>query len=410
MTGNHVDLRSDTVTRPTAAMRQAMAEAEVGDEQRGEDPTTNALCARVAALLGKEAAVFLPSGSMCNEIALLVHCRPGDEIICDRTAHIVTAEGGGPAALAGAMVRALDGEAGVYTPEQLAGAVRAVNRYAPRSRLAVVEQTSNQGGGTIWPIETIEAVGETAKAHGLSLHMDGARLLNAVVETGVDAARYAAPCDSVWVDFSKGLGCPVGAVLAGSADSSRPRGNGSSASAVPCASRASSPPPPSTPSTTMSRASPRITPRRGPSPMPCARCPGSPSTSRVSTATWSSSTAPGRAQRRSTLRRAQGQGRADRRHGPASPARGDAPGCRRRGSGHGRRGAGGGGRRVGGTPEPQQRARRRVCGLIGNDNRLLGRIGCPSVASNTRLLRLKLCGRLLSHTTCETNHRVAVLK
>ena len=217
MPGNHVDLRSDTVTRPTAAMRQAMAEAEVGDEQRGEDPTVNALQARVAAMLGKEAGVFLPSGSMCNEIALLVHCRPGEEVICDHTAHIITSEGGGPAALAGAMVRPLDGEAGVYSPEQLADAVRAVSRYAPRSRLAVVEQTSNQGGGTIWPLETIEAVGETAKAHGLLLHMDGARLLNAVVEAGVDAARFAAPFDSVWVDFSKGLGCPVGAVLAGSA-------------------------------------------------------------------------------------------------------------------------------------------------------------------------------------------------
>ena len=217
MTGNHVDLRSDTVTRPTPAMRRAMAEAEVGDEQRGEDPSVNRLCARVARLLGKEAAVFLPSGTMCNEIALLVHCRPGDEVICDRTAHIITAEGGGPAALAGVMVSALDGAAGVYEPEQLADAVRAVSRYAPRSRLAVVEQTSNQGGGSIWPLETIEAVGEAAKARGLLLHMDGARLLNAVVETGVDAARYAAPFDSLWLDLSKGLGCPVGAVLAGSA-------------------------------------------------------------------------------------------------------------------------------------------------------------------------------------------------
>ena len=217
MSGNHVDLRSDTVSRPTPAMRQAMIEAEVGDEQRGEDPTVNALQARVAALLGKEAAVFLPSGTMCNEIALLVHCRPGDEVICDRTAHIITAEGGGPAALAGAMVRALDGEAGVFSPAQLADAVRARNRYAPRSRLVVVEQTSNQGGGTIWPIETIEAVGEAAKAHGLLLHMDGARLMNAVVESDIDAARYAAPFDSLWIDFSKGLGCPVGAALAGSA-------------------------------------------------------------------------------------------------------------------------------------------------------------------------------------------------
>lgn len=216
MTNNHVDLRSDTVTRPTPAMRRAMAEAEVGDEQRGEDPTVNALCARVAVLLGKEAALFLPSGTMCNEIALLVHCRPGEEVICDRTAHILTAEGGGPGALAGAMVRALDGAAGVYEPAQLAEAVRPVNRYAPRSRLAVVEQTSNLGGGTIWPLATIEAIGRAAQEHGLLLHMDGARLLNAVVESGVEAARYAAPFDSLWVDFSKGLGCPVGATLAGS--------------------------------------------------------------------------------------------------------------------------------------------------------------------------------------------------
>lgn len=216
MANNHVDLRSDTVTRPTPAMRRAMAEAEVGDEQRGEDPTVNALCARVAALLGKEAALFLPSGTMCNEIALLVHCRPGEEVICDCTAHIVTAEGGGPGALAGAMVRALDGAAGIYEPAQLAEAVRPVNRYAPRSRLAVVEQTSNLGGGTIWPLATIEAIGRAAQEHGLLLHMDGARLLNAVVESGTAAARYAAPFDSLWVDFSKGLGCPVGAALAGS--------------------------------------------------------------------------------------------------------------------------------------------------------------------------------------------------
>ncbi len=215
MTNNHVDLRSDTVTRPTPAMRRVMAEAEVGDEQRGEDPTVNALCARVAALLDKEAALFLPSGTMCNEIALLVHCRPGEEVICDRTAHILTAEGGGPGALAGAMVRALDGAAGVYEPAQLAEAVRPVNRYAPRSRLAVVEQTSNLGGGTIWPLATIEAIGRAAQEHGLLLHMDGARLLNAAVESGVEAARYAAPFDSLWVDFSKGLGCPVGAALAG---------------------------------------------------------------------------------------------------------------------------------------------------------------------------------------------------
>jgi threonine aldolase len=216
MATNHVDLRSDTVTRPTQAMRAAMAEAEVGDEQRGEDPTTNALCERVAALLGKEAGVFLPSGTMCNEIALLVHCRPGEEVISDRTAHIITAEGGGPGALAGVMVQPLDGVAGIFEPAQLADAVRPISRYAPRSRLVVVEQTSNLGGGTIWPLATIEAVGETAKEHGLTLHMDGARLLNASVGAGVEAALYAAPFDSVWLDFSKGLGCPVGAVLTGS--------------------------------------------------------------------------------------------------------------------------------------------------------------------------------------------------
>ena len=216
MASNHIDLRSDTVTRPTAAMRRAMAAAEVGDEQRGEDPSVNALCARVAALLGKEAGLFLPSGTMCNEIALLVHCRPGEEVICDRTAHIIIAEGGAPGALAGVMTHPLDGAAGVYEAAQVADAVRPVNRYTPRSRLVAVEQTANFGGGTIWPLATIEAVGEAAKAHGLRLHMDGARLLNAVVGSGVEAARYAAPFDSVWLDFSKGLGCPVGAVLAGS--------------------------------------------------------------------------------------------------------------------------------------------------------------------------------------------------
>ena len=213
-----IDLYSDTQSRPTAAMRRAMAEAPVGDEQRGEDPSVNRLCEMVAELLGQEAALFLPSGTMCNEIAILLHCRPGDEIIADGTAHIIIAEGGGPAVFAGAMVRPVDGDRGIFSAEQVAAAVRRPGRYTPTSRLVAVEQTSNYGGGTVWPLATIQSVAETARGLGLALHMDGARLLNAVVASGVAAAEYAAPFDTAWVDLSKGLGCPVGGVLAGSED------------------------------------------------------------------------------------------------------------------------------------------------------------------------------------------------
>ncbi len=216
MNENRIDLYSDTQTRPTAEMRRAMAEAPVGDEQRGEDPTVNRLCVMVAELLGKDAAMFLPSGTMCNEIAILVHCRPGDEIIADRTAHIINAEAGGPAVFAGAMLRTLDGVRGVYDAGQLEAALRDESRYTPDSRMIAVEQTSNFGGGAIWPLSMIEAVVKVARRHGLACHMDGARLFNAVVASGVSALDYAAPFDSLWVDLSKGLGCPVGAVLAGS--------------------------------------------------------------------------------------------------------------------------------------------------------------------------------------------------
>lgn len=211
-----IELYSDTRTRPTQAMRSAIAEADVGDEQAGEDPSTNALCARVADLLGKEAAVFLPSGTMCNEIALAVHCRPGDEVIADRTCHLTNFEGGGPAALAGVFIQGLDGERGVFTADQAAAAIRWRDRYAPRTSLISVEQTANLGGGTVWSLAALEAVGSLAKEHGLATHMDGARLLNAVVASGVPAADFAATVDSLWLDLSKGLGCPVGAVLAGS--------------------------------------------------------------------------------------------------------------------------------------------------------------------------------------------------
>ena len=211
-----INLYSDTQTRPTPAMWQAMAHAALGDEQLGLDPSVEALCTYVADLLGKEEAVFLPSGTMCNEIALLVHCRPGDEIYAHRTTHIINYEAGGPSALAGAQVHPLGGARGVYTAETLRHAVRKEGRYAPRPRLVVVEQTSNGGGGTVWSLEAIAAVAEVAKTRGLLMHMDGARLFNAVVAAGVSARQFAEPFDSVWIDLTKGLGCPVGAVLAGS--------------------------------------------------------------------------------------------------------------------------------------------------------------------------------------------------
>jgi threonine aldolase len=211
-----VDLYSDTQTRPSRAMRAFMCEAEVGDEQRGEDPTVNELQEMVADLLGKESALFLPSGTMCNEIALKVHVRPGDEVLLDRTAHPIHFESGAPGMLSGAILSGLDGARGVFTPEQVETAVHAPSRYAPRTRLLWVENTSNLGGGTIWPLERVEAVCEVAQRHGLAAHMDGARLMNAVVASGVSAREYAALFDSVWIDFTKGLGAPVGAALAGS--------------------------------------------------------------------------------------------------------------------------------------------------------------------------------------------------
>jgi threonine aldolase len=214
-----IDLYSDTRTTPTPGMRRAIAAAEVGDEQAMLDPTVNALCERVADLLGKEAAVYLPSGTMCNQIAARVHCRHGDEIILAASAHPFHAESGGPAALAGVMMRALEGPRGMFSAEQVRAAINSpAFRHSPRSRLLEVENTTNFGGGAVWPIGQIRAVTGVAKEHGLACHMDGARLMNAVVASGTSAANYAAPFDSVWIDFSKGLGAPVGAVLAGSRD------------------------------------------------------------------------------------------------------------------------------------------------------------------------------------------------
>ncbi|MGO9882446.1 MAG: threonine aldolase family protein [Solirubrobacteraceae bacterium] len=213
-----VNLYSDTQTRPTQAMREAMARAEVGDEQRGLDPTTRLLEERVAELLGQEAALFVPSGTMCNQIALRLHIRPGgDELILDRTAHPVNFEAGGPAQQAGAMIRTLEGDGGMFTAEQFEAAIRVDGtRHMPRSRLVSVEQTTNLGGGRVWPMPAIESVLEVARRHGLRAHLDGARLMNAVVASGVPAADYASGFDTAWIDFTKGLGAPVGAALAGS--------------------------------------------------------------------------------------------------------------------------------------------------------------------------------------------------
>jgi threonine aldolase len=213
-----INLLSDTQTRPTPAMREAIARAEVGDEQIGDDPTVNLLCERVADLLGKEAAVFLPSGTMCNVAATLVHCRPGDEILAHETAHIIAREGGAHAALGGFQIIPLAGADGQFSPDTLRKALHPRTRYQPPQTLVSVEQTANIGGGTIWKKTDLDEVVNIAKADGLATHMDGARLLNATVATGIAAREMAAGWDSAWIDFSKGLGAPVGAVIAGSRD------------------------------------------------------------------------------------------------------------------------------------------------------------------------------------------------
>ncbi|TAJ31516.1 MAG: low specificity L-threonine aldolase, partial [Reyranella sp.] len=214
-----IDLYSDTKTKPSAGMRKAMADAEVGDEQKYEDPTVERLRERICDILGTEDSVFMPSGTMCNQAAIRVHCRLGDEVIADRTAHIINAETGGTAANSGVMIRMLDGPNGVFTGEQVKEALRDPNsRNAPRSRLVSFENTSNGGCGTVWPLATMQGVTKVARDAGLSLHMDGARLANACVKSGTNARDYAACVDSLWVDYTKGLGAPVGASLGGSKD------------------------------------------------------------------------------------------------------------------------------------------------------------------------------------------------
>lgn len=211
-----VDLYSDTKTRPSPAMRTAMAQAAVGDEQQGEDVTVQALNERVAAMLGKEAALFLPSGTMANLVSILVHCGRGDEIICEASSHIRHYETGGPASIGGATISPIAGTYGIFTVEAAQAALRPERWNSPRPRLLWIEQTTNLGGGGIWPLATLRSLQRLAQAHKMALHIDGARLLNASVAMKLSPAAYGQVADSLWLDFTKGLGAPFGAVLAGS--------------------------------------------------------------------------------------------------------------------------------------------------------------------------------------------------
>ena len=211
-----IDLRSDTITVPTPAMRQAMASAEVGDDVFGDDPTVLKLEARVAELLGKEAALFTVSGTMANQLALRSHTESGDEILVDANAHIYYYETGGPAALAGVMCRCLPGVRGIFTAADVEAALRPADQHFPPTKLVCIENTHNRGGGSIWPLETIREVAEVSRRHGLRMHLDGARLWNASIATGIAERDYAEHFDSVSVCFSKGLGAPIGSALCGS--------------------------------------------------------------------------------------------------------------------------------------------------------------------------------------------------
>ena len=213
-----IDLRSDTITQPTQAMRAIMAAAPVGDDVFGDDPTVKLLETRVAELLGKEAALFAPSGTMANQLALRALADSGDEILIDANAHIYYYEAGGPAALSGLSCRCLPGIRGIFTATDLQAALRPPDQHFPPSKVVCVENTHNRGGGTIWPITQLREIETVSRHHGLKLHLDGARLWNASSATGIPELEYAAPFDTVSVCFSKGLGAPVGSALCGPRD------------------------------------------------------------------------------------------------------------------------------------------------------------------------------------------------
>jgi len=213
-----IDLRSDTVTKPTRQMRAAMADAEVGDDVIGSDPSVEALQELTAELLGKEAALFMPSGSMTNQIAIRLHCNRGDEFLCEADCHVFNYEQAAFAQLSGIVARTIQGVHGVLEPAQFQGKIRPAGDHLVRTALVCLENTHNRGGGTIQPLSHVDGICRWAKENSLATHLDGARLFNAVAETGIAAERWSAGFDSVSVCFSKGLGAPVGSALAGSRD------------------------------------------------------------------------------------------------------------------------------------------------------------------------------------------------
>jgi threonine aldolase len=222
MHGPLIDFRSDTMTKPTADMRRAMAEAEVGDDVYGEDPTVQILEARTAQLLGKEAAVFVPSGTMANQIGVGVNTQPGDEVLCSSTSHVYLWEAGGIARLSGVTARTFEGDGGILRLEDISDAIRpSHDDHYVRTRLVCLENTHNRGGGRVHPLASIAKIARWAREHNLAMHCDGARLMNAVVASGHSASEWAQYFDTVSICFSKGLGAPVGSALAGSAEAIR---------------------------------------------------------------------------------------------------------------------------------------------------------------------------------------------
>lgn len=210
-----IDLRSDTVTRPTPAMRRAMSEAEVGDDVLGDDPTVLRLQARIAEIMGKEAAVFVPSGTMANQASIRAHTEPGDEVIAHKDSHIIHYETGAPAALSGVMIRPTEGDRGLFDADQIEGLCRPYSSHFPRSRLLVIENTHNRGGGSVWHLEQVARVTTKARELGLKLHLDGARIWNACTATGRKPAEFARHFDTISCCFSKGLGAPAGSAVCG---------------------------------------------------------------------------------------------------------------------------------------------------------------------------------------------------
>ncbi|PSR05816.1 MAG: threonine aldolase [Bacteroidetes bacterium SW_10_40_5] len=213
-----IDLRSDTVTKPTQPMLEAMSNASVGDDVFGDDPTVNQFQERIAKLFGKEAALFCPSGTMTNQISIKVHTQPGHEIICDQEAHVYRYEGGGIAFNSGASVRPVNGRRGLFTADQVKTAINPKDIHKPLSKLVVIENTCNHGGGSIWPLDQMKAIRAFCDQHNLQLHLDGARLFNALVETGEQPDEVGPLFDSISICFSKGLGIPAGSVIIGSED------------------------------------------------------------------------------------------------------------------------------------------------------------------------------------------------